>query len=183
MREIYTNHLIHLRERKKVSFAALEEMTGISDTTLCRWFAGKGNPTVDDLERVFQALGGDMQGVFAEVGEQELRASEKLDFKGVDALLEDFTRRESAIREDYDRQLAQQIDLRQTLQCTFESALATMAGEHTQAIAQLTAELHEAQRRADQIEAKRHNVFWGMLAALGLVTGAFVVALFHDAVL
>ena len=182
MREIYTNHLIRLKDRKKISFSALEAQTGISDSTLCRWFKGEGNPTVDDLERVFQALGSDMQGVFAEVGEQEMRASEQLDFKGTEAMLADFSRREAVIREDYERQLTQQIDLRNTLQLTFESAVATMAGEHAQAIAQLTAELHEAQRRADQIDAKRHNVFWGMLAALGLVTVAFVVALFHDAV-
>ena len=183
MREIYTNHLNSLRERKKLSFGALEKLTGISDSTLSRWFSGAGNPTVNDLERIFQALGSDIRDVFVEVGEQEMRASEKLEYKGTDAMLADWEQHDAKLRQEFDVQMAQQVELRRQLQDSFDNALATMTREHDKAINQLSRQLQAAQSRADRIEKKRHQVFWGMLAALVLVTGAIVVALFHDAVL
>lgn len=44
-------------------------------------------------------------------------------------------------------------------------------------------ELDKAKKRADDLDNKRHNVFWGMLTALILMSVAFVVALFSNSVL
>lgn len=134
MREIYTNHLIKLKETQKFSFAALEAKTGITQSTLCRWFQGKGNPTVDELETVFSALGGDIRDVFADVGEQELRASEKIDYKGADALLAEFERREHISKEHYEARLAYEVQLRAELQSSFDAAIATLERTHAAAL-------------------------------------------------
>lgn len=134
MREIYTNHLMKLKDRTNISFLLLEEKTGISDSTLSRWFAGKGNPTVDDLELVFEAMGSNMEQVFRDIGEQELKASEKIDFRGTDALLEEFSRRESIYKENCDRNVAHQIELREKLQESFDTMITTMSKEHDAAL-------------------------------------------------
>ncbi len=134
MREIYTNHLIMLKERKKISFSALQEMTGISDSTLCRWFKGEGNPSVDELERVFEAMGSDMREVFADIGRQEMIASEKIDYKGADELLADLARREMIYKEHCEQRVAHQIELRQKLQEQFDATVATISREHDSAL-------------------------------------------------
>lgn len=189
MREIYTNHLIRLKEKKKVSFTALQEKTGISDSTLCRWFRGEGNPSVDDLEVLFEAMGSDMREVFADIGEQEMKASEKIEYKGADALLADFERREQIYKEHCDQRVAHQIELREKLQESFHASLASLEKAHEAALKQcaehydksvyyLKNELSDmrqknrelmdraiaAEQRADDLDKRRHNVFWGMLA-------------------
>lgn len=196
MREIYTNHLIKLKERTKISFAALEQNTGISASTLCRWFKGEGNPSVDDLERIFEALGSDMREVFAAVGEQEFRAAEKVDYKGADALIADYEERIKIIRENCNDRVAHQIELREKLQESFHASLHALETSHAAALQKrddtydrsvgyLKEELrsmHEknrelmdraaaaekradvAQAQRDDIDKRRHHVFWGMLA-------------------
>lgn len=191
MREIYTNHLIRLKEKKKISFTFLQEKTGISDSTLCRWFKGEGNPTVDDLEALFEAMGSDMRDVFADIGEQEMKASEKIEYKGADALLADFERREKIYKENCDFRVRHEIELRDKLQESFHSSLASLEKAHSDALKKrddtydrsvsylkqqikdlteenraLTRRAVNAEKQRDLIEEKRHGVFWGMLAAL-----------------
>ena len=183
MREIYTNHLIRLKERKKISFTGLEEMTGISDSTLCRWFKGEGTPSVDELEKVFEAMGSDMREVFAAIGEQEMLASEKVEYKGADALLADFERREAIYRQNCDQSIAHQIELREKLQESFETTIATLAQEHKEALkkrdetydrttsylkqaienlekknAALMERMKDAERRAEVAEQRRQDI-------------------------
>lgn len=189
MREIYTNHLIKLKEKKKISFTTLQEKTGISDSTLCRWFKGEGNPSVDDLEALFEAMGSDMREVFADIGEQELKASEKIEYKGADALLADFERREKIYKEHCDLRVQHEIQLRDKLQESFHASLSALEKSHTDALKQhtdrydasvryLKDELSDmrkknrelmdraiaAEQRASDLDKRRHNVFWGMLA-------------------
>lgn len=205
MREIYTNHLIRLKDRKKISFSTLQEITGISDSTLCRWFKGEGNPSVDELEQLFEAMGSDMSEVFAEIGKQELIASEKVEYKGADALLADFSRREAIYKENCDQRVAHQIELREKMQNSFDAMISTLSHEHDVALKKrdetydrtteylkklveslerkndsLTERMKDAERRAevaerirDDIDKRRHHVFWGMLAAL-----LFIILLF-----
>lgn len=134
MRDIYLNHLTNLRESQKISFAALEDKTGITQSTLCRWFQGKGTPTVDELEMIFNALGGDIRDVFADVGEQELRASRKLDYKGTDALLLEFERREKIYKEHCDTRIAYEVQLREQLQVNFGVAIKSLESSHEAAL-------------------------------------------------
>lgn len=134
MREIYTNHLIKLKETKKISFTTLQEKTGISDSTICRWFKGEGTPSVDDLESLFEAMGSDMREVFADIGEQELKASEKIDYKGADALLADFERREKIYKEHCDARIAYEVELRENLQDSFHASLASLEKSHEAAL-------------------------------------------------
>lgn len=134
MRDIYTNHLIKLKESQKISFSALQDKTGITSSTLCRWFKGEGNPTVDELETIFTALGGDIRDVFADVGEQELRASRKIDYMGADALLADFERREKIYKDNCDARIAHQIELREKLQESFHTAIASLEKTHADAL-------------------------------------------------
>lgn len=208
MREIYTNHLIKLKERAKISFVALEGKTGISDSTLQRWFKGDGSPSVDDLERIFEALGGNIRDVYDQVGEQEMRASEKIDYKGADALLAEFAERIKIIQGNCDTRVAHQIELREKLQESFGEAIKSLESSHAAALkkrdetydrsvgylkeelrqtreknrelmdravaAEKRADIAQAQR--DDIDKRRHNVFWGMLGLcfLMLIVGVFI---------
>lgn len=191
MREIYTNHLIKLKEKRKISFTTLQEKTGISDSTLCRWFKGEGNPSVDDLEALFEAMGSDMREVFADIGEQELKASEKIEYKGADALLADFERREKIYKEHCDLRVQHEIQLRDNLQESFHASLTSLKKAHDEALKKrddtydrsvsylkqqikdlieenrsLAQRAVDAEKQRDRIDEKRHGVFWGMLAAL-----------------
>lgn len=134
MRKIYADYFISLKEKSGKSFAALEKDIGRSASTICRWLKEEGEPTFEEILLLCEAMGGNPRDLFASVGEQELKASEKVDYMGADALLEDFARREAIYRENCDQRVAHQIELRQELQKSFDTMVATLAREHEAAL-------------------------------------------------
>lgn len=134
MKEIYLQHLAELRAGTDMSFDDLEEETGITASTINRWFNGKSNPSVDNLETVVTVMGGKMRDIFDEVGEQELRAAEKVGYKGTDALLAEFERREQINKEHYEARLAYEVQLRTQLQESFDKAIASLEASHAAAL-------------------------------------------------
>lgn len=134
MRQIYIQKLNELKDESGMSFASLAEKTGISDSTLCRWFQGKGTPSIDDLEKLFDCLGGSMEKLFADVGRSEMHDAEKVDYKGTNALLDEFHRREQIYRESCDQQIKHQIELRQNLQQSFDKTIETITNTHNAAL-------------------------------------------------
>ena len=204
MKKIYTDYLIRLKEKKKTSFDAMQDPLGISASTLCRYFKGDAEPTLDTLERIVEYLGGSMRELYAQVGESEMIASEKVDFKGADALLEEFSRREAAYKENCEQRLAHAVELRRQLQHSFDEAIATLERTHADAlkkrdetyersasylkdlVTDLKADNKELRERAATAEAeraeldrRRHHVFWcmfGLLAAVILLFAGAIVA-------
>lgn len=152
MRDIYLSRLADLREKNHTSLALLESKLGISQSTLSRWLQGKGSPSVDDLERLIEALGGNIRDIFADVGEQELRAAEKIDYKGIDTLLADFERREKITKEHYDARIAHEVQLRTQLQSSFDAAIQALSAAHDAALKKLD----ELSATIDRIQHDQH---------------------------
>lgn len=107
MKERYTNFLIRCKEKSDLSFEELEGKTGISASTLCRYFKGESEPTLDRLELIVEAMGASVKDMYADIGKSEMEAAKEIDYKGTEALLNEFSAREQRIRENCEQRIAQ----------------------------------------------------------------------------
>lgn len=179
MKQAYIDHFEAIRqEHPEYTYRYLEKETGISASTIQRWFAGKGTPSVDDLERVFEAMGSSMQQVFAEVGEKEMRDSAKLDYKGANALLEDFQKREAALVSSHEKEKEHLAELRKVEKEAYTSATIKQDEVYKNVTTHLKAQVREleeknkelserasnAEKDRERLDVRRHHVFWAMLA-------------------
>lgn len=203
MKKIYTDFLLRKKEQAKLSFDALHDRTGVSASTLCRYFKGEAEPTVDILENIVEALGANMRDLYAQVGEHEMKASEPHDFKGVEALSAEFARREELIREHCNQRITHAEELRLQLQQSFDTAIAAMERTHATElqkldahfdrsntylsgqIVELRAELSQALSRALRAEAERDVLITSRRRLLWLTATAivFVLAVFVGLIL
>lgn len=134
MKTIVLQHLADLRAAAGMTYEDLEAKTGITASTINRWFNDKSNPSVDDLETVVTALGGKMHDIFDDVGKQELLAAEKVGLKGTDALLAEFERREKINKEHYEARITYEMKLRTELQASFDKAITSLERTHAAAL-------------------------------------------------
>lgn len=206
MKKIYTDYLIRLKEIAKVSFETMQDALGISASTLCRYFKGDAEPTVDTLERIVEYLGGNMRDLYAQIGEQEMKDSEKVDYKGATALLEDLHRHEAMYKEHCDLRVAHAEELYKHLQDSFDASIATLERSHAAALLKrdetydrtakylkeqvldlkqdnknLLERASKAEAARDQLDARRHHVFWGMLSIILFLSVALVTYIVIDA--
>lgn len=178
MKQAYIDHFEAIRQDSpQYTYRYLEKETGISASTIQRWFAGKGTPPVDDLERVFEAMGSSMQQVFTEVGEKEMRDSAKLDYKGANALLDDFKKREASLVAAHETEKEHLAELRKVEKEAYETAtrkqddvyknVTTHLKQQVKELEEKNKELSEkasnAEKERERLDARRHHVFWAML--------------------
>lgn len=205
MKKLYTDYLLRLKDRTKKPFDAMQDALGISASTLCRYFKGESEPTVDTLERIVEYLGGSMRDLYAQVGEQELKASEQHDYMGTDAMADEFARREKLIREHCDQRIAHADELRRQLQQSFDTTIAAMERTHATELQKLDAhfdrsntylsgqivelrgELSQALSRAlraeaerDVLAASRRRLLWCTVTAIVFVLSVFVGLILAD---
>lgn len=206
MKKIYIDRLVTLKKKRNVSYDTMQEALGISASTLCRYFNGDAEPTMDTLERILEYLGGSMRELYADVGEAEMKAAEKVAYHGTDALLEDFRLREEQYKKSCEERLAHAAEMRLQLQQSFESALSTLERAHASALAkrdetyerttaylkelviELRADNKELRERSAAAETSREHmhghcrrVFWGMLSAVIALAVLLTVYIVIDA--
>lgn len=137
MKDVYLRRLKALKDSSGMSFAALSQKTGISDSTLSRWFKGDGSPDMDDLELICTALGGHFRDILADVGESEMEAAKKVDYMGTDALLAEFEKREKLYQYHCDQMVSHERVLREQQQQAFDNAIQALQDSHKETVAQL----------------------------------------------
>lgn len=183
MKEIYTNFLIRKKEAAKVSFEVLQDRTGISASTLCRYFKGDAEPTMDTMERIVEALGANMRDLYVQVGEQEMKDSQQVDYKGATALLDDFSRRESLYKEHLSSLERNHIAALQKRDENYERSVAYLKSQIAELKQDNKVLLERASRAEavrDQLDARRHQVFWGMLSIVIVILVLFAGAIIAD---
>lgn len=183
MKEIYTNFLIRKKEAAKLSYDVLQERTGISASTLCRYFKGDAEPTMDTMERIVDALGANMRDLYAQVGEQEMKDSQQVDYKGASALLEDFSKRESLYKDHLSTLERSHASALKNRDETYERSVSYLKNQIAE-LKQDNKDLLERATRAeavrDQLDVRRHHVFWGMLSIILVVLVLFAGAIIAD---
>lgn len=198
MRKIYLEYLTQTKDAKRLAYDDLAVTTNISKSKLQRVFTGQVEPTVSDLEIIVEkGLKASMSELYALVGEQEMKASEKLDFKGARALMEDFNAEKAQIRQEYEMRIEQSIQARIETQEAFSAGLKQLEERYTANATYLTglvgkleasnADLsaravkatdlalaaqkraEASEKRADELDRRRYQVFWGMLGLVILL--------------
>lgn len=183
MKKIYTDYLLKLKDAAKVSFDTMQDALGISASTLCRYFKGDAAPTVDTLERIVEYLGGNMRDLYARAGEQEMKDSEQVDYKGATALLNDFHHIEASYKEhlaSLERSHAAALKHRDDTYERSVSYLKAQIKELKQDNLDLLERASRAEAVRDQLDKRRHNVFLGMLTIIVLILLLFALAIFAD---
>lgn len=132
--------LERLNNQKKISGKSLEaisKITGYSDSTLSRWYKGESTPDTDQLENVYVATGGSLKDLYAEVGEAEVKAAEKFDYKGTDALLAEFEKREALYKHHCEQVVAHERSLREQQQQSFDKAIQALRDSQTETVSNI----------------------------------------------
>lgn len=206
MKKIYLDFLVEKKNEKRLSYEDMESKVNMSKSKLQRIFTGQADPSITDLEDIVEkALGARMRDLYARVGEQELAASAELDFKGAQALLEDFNVEKNQIRMEYQTRIDQLMVASDERQKAFTFALKQAEEQYHKNLEYLTDQVHrqedtivewaarasraeeiaaEAQRAAKEADAERrdvkknrYHVFAGMLCVIVVLAAvlAFIV--------
>lgn len=206
MRQIYLDYISQMRDEKRLSYDDLVPRTNMSKSKLQRIFTGQTEPTVSDLEIIVeQGLKGRIDDLYAKVGEQEMKDSEGLDYKGARALLDDFNAEKLQIRKEYQSRIEQLVATSDERQKAFTIALKQIEEQYRKnadylvgvvndneiyirdllvktenanniaAAAQKRAET--AEKRADDLDKRRHHVFWAMMVLVLLLIGVIIASM------
>ncbi len=205
MRQIYLDYISQVRDEKRLSYDDLVPRTNMSKSKLQRIFTGQTEPTVSDLEIIVeQGLKGRIEDLYAKIGEQEMKDSEELDYKGARALLDDFNAEKKQIRSEYQTRIDQLVSSNDERQKLFTDALSQLSDqyranadyltgiirdnenyirdllvktEQANGIAQAAqARAARAEKRIDDLDKRRHHVFWGMLSVILILIGVIIAS-------
>lgn len=206
MRQIYLDFLTQKKDAKKLSYDDLVASTNMSKSKLQRAFTGQVELTVSDLEIIVEkGLGASIQELYARVGEQEMKDSEDLDFKGARALMSDFNAEKQQIRQEYQSRIDQLVATSDERQKAFTTALEQIGAqykananyltdiildneayirdllaktEHAQHIAKAAqTRAEKAESKIEKLDKKRFQVFWSMLAVVLLLIGIIIASM------
>ena len=206
MRQIYLDFLTQKKDAKKLSYDDLVASTNMSKSKLQRAFTGQVELTVSDLEIIVEkGLSASIQELYARVGEQEMKDSEDLDFKGARALLADFNAEKQQIRQEYQTRIDQLVATSDERQKAFTTALEQIGAqykananyltdiiidneayirdllaktEHAQHIAKAAqSRAEKAESKIEKLDKKRFQVFWSMLAVTLLLIGIIIASM------
>lgn len=193
MKDIYLNYLTQRKDAKKLSYDVLEDRTNISKSKLQRIFTGQIDVTIADLETIVEkGFDESTDGLYAQMGRQEFADSQNVDYKGARELLKSFADEKAQIRSEYETRIGQSIKAREDTQQAFSSALETLGDQYRKNADYLTGIIRDnelyiqdllgqtaeanaiasaAQKRAEEaekarenVDKRRHQVFWGMFA-------------------
>lgn len=206
MRQIYLDFLTQKKDAKKLSYDDLVASTNMSKSKLQRAFTGQVELTVSDLEIIVEkGLGASIQELYARVGEQEMKDSEDLDFKGARALMEDFNAEKLQIRKEYQSRIDQLVATSDERQKAFTTALEQIGAqykananyltdiiidneayirdllaktEHAQHIAKAAqTRAEKAESKIEKRDKKRFQVFLSMLSVILLLIGIIIASM------
>ena len=140
MKKIYLDYLATTRDRKDISYEELRlRINGAkSVSTIQRIFTGQTEPTVEDFEMIIeQGLGEDIREVYALIGAQEFKDSERIDYKGAKELMAEFAAEKEALRKEFADRLAHAKEMRIAEQAGFKIALESLEDKYNKGTAYL----------------------------------------------
>lgn len=209
MRAVYLTYLTQKKDEKKLSYDDMVPRTNMSKSKIQRIFTGQQEPTVSDLETIVEnGLQEDIDTLYAMIGKREMRDSEELDFKGAKALMDEFASEKARIHANYEAKLNSLVEQSDKRQQAFTDALNQMGEqyrknadymkgviadnegyirdllakvEHANAIAD--SEKHRAEaaeERIDELDKRRHQVFWSMLTLVAFMAILLVLGVVLD---
>lgn len=158
--------LTEFRSKSGLSYDKLEEKTGISASTINRWYNGKGVPSLDEIEMLCDAMGFDITDIFVTVGKQEMTATQAIGYQGAEVMVEHYEARLLAKDEKYN-----------LLQAHHDQRIKEISESHTKSIGYLMEEIKRLRGERDsaretslQVVGKKHRVF-GVLAVICVIMG------------
>lgn len=84
------------------SYEDAHEATGYATSTIHRWHKGESEPDLEQLTTIVEFWGGNMQELFADVGKQEMVATQAIGYQGADVMVEHYEARLKAKDEKYE---------------------------------------------------------------------------------
>ena len=158
--------LTEFRSKSGLSYDKLEEKTGISASTINRWYNGKGVPSLDEIEMLCDAMGFDITDIFITIGKQEMTATQAIGYQGAEVMVEHYEARLKAKDEKYD-----------LLKEHHSQRIEELNGSHKRTIEYLKEEIKRLRNERDsarktslQVVGKKHRVF-GVLAVICVIMG------------
>lgn len=173
-------HMQTLRKDSGFSLTTLHEKTSFATTTLHRWFSGESSPDIYELTTLVEAMGGSMTDLFADVGKQEMQSTQAIEYQGAVAMQEHYATRLAAAKDKLDMLQTHHEQAIKTQQDTYDRSvqyLKEQVREMKYERANLQERVSVLNKRNEDLDRRRHNVFWGMLAALLLSSGGLVACL------
>lgn len=172
----------------------------ISISKLHRIFSDQNSKvSLEEVIMLAEAFDSDPNELLALIGGREYVASEKVDYKGAEALLHDFSLEKAQIRKEYEIRIEQSIKAREETQQAFNAITQKMEEQYRRNADYLTKLVEEskeynanlteravraeenakaaderaekAQARADALDRRRHQVFWCMIVIVFALLG------------
>lgn len=150
-----------LKSKSGKSYEDVHETLGYATSTVHRWHRGESNPDMDQLTALVEFYGGEMRDLYADVGKQEMTATQDIGYQGAVAMVEHY---EARLKAKDDQQMMLQSHYDKVVSYLKEQ-VETMQKERKEN----HDELDKQRNRADELDRKRHNVFWGMLVVIILL--------------
>lgn len=166
--------LTDMRRKSGLSYDKLGEKTGISASTINRWYNGQGVPSLDEIELLCDAMGFDIKDIFVTVGKQELTATQAIGYQGAEVMVEHYEARLTAEREK-----------REILQSHHEQRINEINESHAKSVAYLMEEIKRLRGERDSsreaslnLAGKKHTVFWVLVGIDVVMAILLFIALF-----
>lgn len=180
--------LTEFRSESGLSYDKLEEKTGISASTINRWYNGKGVPSLDEIEMLCDAMGFDIKDIFITVGKQEMTATQDIGYQGAQAMVAHYDARLQA-KDDQQKMLLehhkQAIEHRDKVVDYLKKQVELMQKERITSREELDAErkrANAAEAAVKDMDRKRHNIFWIMGIICSCLSVGLVIALFSNSI-
>lgn len=158
--------LTEYRNECGLSYDKLEQKTGISSSTICRWFKGQGVPSLDEIEMLCYAMGHDISDIFVTIGKQEMVATQSIGYQGAEVMVEHYEARLTAKDEKYN-----------VLQSHHEQRILEINENHARVVDYLKEEIKRLRGERDsaretslEVVGKKHRVYI-VLSAICIVMG------------
>lgn len=166
--------LTEFRIESGLSYDKLGDKTGISSSTICRWYKGQGVPSLDEIEMLCDAMGHDITDIFVTIGKQEMVATQNLGYQGAEVMVQHYEARLAAKDEKYN-----------LLQAYHDQRIQEINGNHGRAveylkdeIKRLRTELDSARSASLSLAGKKHTVFWALVGIDVIMAILLFIALF-----
>lgn len=181
-----------LKIKSGKSLEDVHEALGFATSTVHRWHKGESNPDIDQLTSLVEFYGGSMEKLYAEVGKQEMNATQAIGYQGADAMVEHYEARLAASKEKYD-----------LLQNHHEQRIKEINDNHSKSVEYLKEEVKrlrqerddarkecadteveylrkiaDANKAASDVTGKKHIVFWVLVGIDVLMAILLFIALF-----
>ena len=168
------------------SYEDAHDATGYATSTIHRWHKGESEPDLEQLTTIVEFWGGNMQELFADVGKQEMAATQAIGYQGADVMVEHYEARLTAAKEKYD-----------LLQAHHNQRVEEINESHKRVVDYLKNEIDRLRNERDSARGtslavvdKKHRVFAALViicivmgVAISLLIVLLIVAFKTDAII